>query len=138
MKILTSFPAGFTGYLDDSNYKSRITICGFKGSTAELFADKNGYSFSVIDKEIIGTGKTAADTPCENIGDANGDNEIGLADSLVILQNIANSNKYPMTEEALDKADVFNRGDGITANDALSIQKYDAKIISSLPESYMQ
>jgi len=74
----------------------------------------------------------------ENIGDANGDNEIGLADSLVILQNIANSNKYPLTEEALDKADVFNRGDGLTANDALSIQKYDAKLISSLPESYMK
>ncbi|HPY84204.1 MAG TPA: leucine-rich repeat protein [Ruminococcus flavefaciens] len=139
VKILTSFPAGFTGYLDDSNYKSRITICGFKGSTAELFADKNGYYFSEIDGNIVNeTSINVEEMTVDNIGDANGDNEIGLADSLVILQNIANSIKYPLTEEALDKADVFNRGDGITANDALSIQKYDAKIISALPESYMK
>lgn len=139
VKILTSFPAGFTGYLDDSNYKSRVTIRGFKGSTAEQFADKNGYYFSEIDENIVNETSIKVDgMTVDNIGDANGDNEIGLADSLIILQNIANSSKYALTDDALDRADVFNRGDGVTPNDALSIQKFDAKIISSLPESYME
>jgi hypothetical protein len=40
-----------------------------------------------------------------------------------------------MSEEAADNADVYERGDGISPMDALSIQKYDAKLISKLPES---
>ncbi|SFW98852.1 right-handed parallel beta-helix repeat-containing protein [Ruminococcus sp. XPD3002] len=71
-------------------------------------------------------------------GDANGDGAASLSDALAILQYIANSKKYPLTAEALDRADVFNRGDGLTAMDALSIQKFDAKILPSLPESYQQ
>ena len=46
-----------------------------------------------------------------------------------------NTSKYPLDEQAMDNADVFNRGDGVTANDAASIQKLDAGVIDSLPES---
>lgn len=71
-------------------------------------------------------------------GDVTLNGEVGLSDALAILQYVANAAKYPLTDEALDAADVYDRGDGITAMDALSIQKYDAKLISELPESYLK
>ncbi len=47
---------------------------------------------------------------------------------------IGNKDKYPLTPQGKLNADCNNVGDGITANDALAIQKYDAKVIDSLPE----
>ena len=35
----------------------------------------------------------------------------------------------------LDLADVYKRGDGVNGMDALSIQKYDAGLLTALPES---
>lgn len=67
-------------------------------------------------------------------GDATCDGYVTLADALLILQNIANSQKYPITEPGVRNADCYNPGDGITAMDALAIQRLDAKTISSLPE----
>ncbi len=71
-------------------------------------------------------------------GDVNGDGKVTLADALAILQFVANEDKYPLDERAQKAADVYNHGDGITANDSLSIQRYDVKAITKLPESYMK
>ncbi len=71
-------------------------------------------------------------------GDANLDNSVTVADSVTILQSIGNKDKYKLEPNGKRNADVFNNGDGITSNDALSIQKYDAKQITKLPESYMK
>ena len=49
---------------------------------------------------------------------------------------VSNSNLYPLSDEGADNADVSSRGDGISNMDALSIQKYLAEILTSLPESY--
>jgi len=68
-------------------------------------------------------------------GDANCDGKVSLADTVAVLQYIANKQKYPLSEQGKDNADVFARGDGITANDALSIQKFDAGILKELPEN---
>ena len=73
---------------------------------------------------------SAADTVV--YGDATLDGDVSLADALLILQHVANASKYPLSEKAADNADVYSRGDGITAMDALSIQKYDAKVIKRL------
>ena len=63
-------------------------------------------------------------------GDANCDKEVGLADALVILQYVANAEKYPLTAQELFNADIVGDGDGVTPLDALEIQKWDAfKII---------
>lgn len=70
-------------------------------------------------------------------GDANSDGRVTLADSLAILQFIANEDKYPLTEQGIRNADVYNSGDGITANDSFSVQKYDCGAITTLPESYL-
>jgi hypothetical protein len=65
--------------------------------------------------------------------DVNGNGKLDLGDALAILQYIANSSKYPLSEEAIKQADVYNTGDGITPMDALAIQQYDAGLIDSLP-----
>lgn len=67
------------------------------------------------------------------IGDANCDGSISIADSTAILQHLGNRDKYALSEEGLVNADVDGK-EGITASDAISIQKFDAKLISSLPE----
>lgn len=69
-------------------------------------------------------------------GDANCDGQVSIADSTAILQSLGNPDKYALSEQGANNADVYNRGDGITTSDALSIQKLDAKMIPSLPESW--
>ena len=61
-------------------------------------------------------------------GDANCDEETGLADALLILQNNANSEKYPLSVTGNFNADIYMTGDGITPLDALQIQKIDANV----------
>lgn len=85
---------------------------------------------------FIADGTQTPSTPIEEglIGDANCDGKVTIADSTAILQHLGNTDKYGLTPEGLVNADVYNRGDGITGNDAISIQKLDAKVIDSLPE----
>lgn len=71
-------------------------------------------------------------------GDANLDGSVTVADAVAILQYIANSSKYPLSDEALINADVSSSGDGVTGKDALAIQKFDAGVITSLPESILK
>ncbi len=79
---------------------------------------------------------TEAPTQPANVkyGDANLDGDVTLSDALLILQYVANSQKYNIDGQGLVNADCFNPGDGITGQDALSIQKLDAKVIASLPD----
>ncbi len=81
------------------------------------------------------TTTTAAPVAAPLYGDANCDGKVSISDAVAILQYIANKDKFPLSAKAADNADVYNRGDGITASDALSIQKLDAGIITALPES---
>ena len=67
-------------------------------------------------------------------GDANLDSNVTISDSVAILQNIANSEKYPLDDNARANADVYNPGDGVTGKDANSIMKFEAGTIESLPE----
>ncbi|MDO4864056.1 MAG: glycoside hydrolase family 2 TIM barrel-domain containing protein [Ruminococcus sp.] len=68
------------------------------------------------------------------LGDANLDGKVSIADATAILQSIANKDKYALSDVAKLNADCFNPGDGITANDALAIQKLDAELLTELPE----
>ena len=86
------------------------------------FYYSNFYSMSEESTDII-------------FGDSNLDGNVTISDSVAILQNIANSEKYPLDDNARANADVYNPGDGITGNDANSIMKLDAGIIDSLPET---
>ncbi len=63
-------------------------------------------------------------------GDANVDDEVTMADAVAILQYLANSSKYPLTEQGLKNADCCDNGDGVSPMDALSIQMIDSGKIS--------
>ncbi len=65
-------------------------------------------------------------------GDANCDGKVTIADSTAILQSLGNNDKYGLSEQGTANGDVDGVA-GITAGDALTIQKYDAKLISKLP-----
>lgn len=81
---------------------------------------------------------SAADTSANLLyGDANEDNKVTISDAVAILQSLANPEKYSLTEQGKDNADVYNRGDGVTGSDAASIQRYDAQAIHELPESWL-
>lgn len=75
-------------------------------------------------------------------GDANCNNEVRLNDAVLIMQSIGNpdvygingSNDSHITEQGIINGDVLNTGDGLTNNDALSIQKYLIGLIDKLPE----
>lgn len=67
------------------------------------------------------------------IGDANMDGKVTIADSTAILQSLGNPDKYSLSAEGAANADCFNPGSGVTTADALTIQKYDAKLVSKLP-----
>ena len=77
-----------------------------------------------------------------NYGDANCNGEVELSDAVLIMQSIANPTSYGVngttpshiTEQGKLNSDVTGHNDGVTNNDALTIQKYCLKLISSLPE----
>ena len=64
-------------------------------------------------------------------GDANCDDEVSMADAVLIMQAIANPDKYGtdstneihITEQGKKNADIAGDGDGLTNADALAIQK---------------
>ena len=64
-------------------------------------------------------------------GDANCDGSLSMADSVLIMQSMANpsgygltgTNKDHITDEGQNRGDVAERGNGITNRDALAIQK---------------
>ncbi len=79
------------------------------------------------------TTATSTTLPAEkDLGDANCDGSIDMADVVLIMQALANPNKFDIngtddnhiTEKGRTNADVWNTGDGLTTEDALHIQKY--------------
>lgn len=71
-------------------------------------------------------------------GDADLDGSITVNDVVSIMCYAASADANPMTDEQLNASDVYQRGDGVNTSDAISIQKYLAKQIASLPESYKE
>ena len=73
-------------------------------------------------------------------GDTNCDGKIELADAILIMQALANPNKYGLsgsyekhlTEEGKLNGDVDKSTEGLTSNDALKIQQFLLNKISSL------
>jgi len=65
-------------------------------------------------------------------GDATGDGKIDSADVVAVAAYVGNPEKNPLDIQEIANSDVHNTGDGLTANDALMIQQYLAKIITEL------
>ena len=75
-------------------------------------------------------------------GDANCDGGVSLADAVLIMQSLANPNRFGengtdemhITPQGSKNADCCNVGDGVTNKDALAIQKKMLNLIAELPE----
>lgn len=88
------------------------------------------------------TAPDVTDEPVSSVsGDANCDGAVDMADVVLIMQALANPNKYDIggsdpnaiTEAGKLNADVDPSVSGLTTNDALAIQNYLLKKLPSLP-----
>ena len=68
------------------------------------------------------------------LGDANCDDAVSMADAAAIYQHLGNSDKYALSEQGEANSDV-DGNEGLTAADAIAIQKFNAKLIEELPET---
>ena len=64
-------------------------------------------------------------------GDANCDGVVDISDAVLIMQYMANPDKYPISEAGLAAADCVDAAKGITPTDALAIQMIEAKTINA-------
>ena len=75
-----------------------------------------------------------------NWGDANCDETVDMSDVVLVMQSLANPDKYGLkgtdknhiTQIGSDQADVDKTSKGVTSNDALRIQEYLLKKVASL------
>ena len=73
-------------------------------------------------------------------GDANCDDTVDMGDAVLIMQSLANPDRYGVngsdelhiTEQGLANADVSEKGNGVTNADALAIQEFLLGLITSL------
>ncbi len=70
------------------------------------------------------TTSTAVPTGMIKLGDTNCDGTVELADAILIMQSLANPNKYTLTDQGKRNADVDKATEGLTSNDALKIQEF--------------
>lgn len=90
-----------------------FTIYGYSGTTAETYANNNGFTFVELDESTI--------------GDTNGDNTVDVLDAASVQKHA--TGKADLTDEQLAAADV--NGDGnVDVLDAADIQKFAAGIIT--------
>ncbi len=66
-------------------------------------------------------------------GDANEDGDVNMADSVAIMRSQADPDEFALTAQGKKNGDVTGGGDGISNNDALAIQKFEAGIYTELP-----
>ncbi|MGB4093414.1 MAG: carbohydrate-binding domain-containing protein [Ruminococcus flavefaciens] len=116
-----------------------------KSNMKKIFA---GLSAACVIASALPVAGTAISAAAADIvyGDANCDGTVDISDAVIIMQSLSNPSKYGsegsdskrITAAGKENGDVFNRGDGITNKDALSIQKKLLNLIDKLPESVME
>ena len=118
-------------------------FAGWKDSGGKLYQAGEKYmirgakpGLGISLKAVWNDGEAPTTQPAVDIkpmlGDVNGDENVTVADAVAILQFIGNRDKYQLSEQAKKNADV-DGVEGLTPNDALTIQKLDAKIIDKFP-----
>ncbi|MBP3746412.1 MAG: leucine-rich repeat protein [Ruminococcus sp.] len=119
------------GYNENWDSYFNGTIRGYEGSTAQAYAEKYGYKFESIE---ICTAIPIQIVP----GNANGDGGVDMSDVVMVMQAYLNPAKYGVNGTSEDRitAEGEKAGDvdgkaGLTANDALIIQRYSLKLIDN-------
>ncbi|MBQ6944291.1 MAG: hypothetical protein IJN43_08170 [Ruminococcus sp.] len=122
-----TFTQGIYNKEYNNNFKADIEDIKKCSALADIPSYVDGY---------IAIADNTTTTPNETvtlIGDANMDGKVSIADSTAILQFLGNPDKYGLSKEGEKNADCYAPGSGVTIADAITIQKYDAKLISILP-----
>lgn len=118
-----------------------------KADTANLFymvyteiGSAETTAATTVTTQVTTTTTTVTTATTESVGKVYGDADLSgnleINDAARIMSYVSNSEKYPLSAEALDLVDVYQRGDGVSNMDALAVQKKLAQLLSSLPESY--
>lgn len=109
--------------------------------TGSSFTTSSGFTvdktlLKIGDNEVTVSyeGKTATFNIIVNLlkGDANNDGIIDVADVVAVASYVGNPESNKLDSQGMLNADVHNTGNGLTADDALMIQQYLAKIIEKL------
>ncbi|MCQ2459112.1 MAG: glycoside hydrolase [Ruminococcus sp.] len=98
---------------------------------------------SATTKPVVTITTTTVADPSADIvyGDSNCDSNVNMADAVLIMQSLANPDKYGIkgsdethiTAQGEKNADCCNTGDGMTNSDALAIQRFLLKLVDKLP-----
>ncbi|SEH40776.1 Pectate lyase [Ruminococcus flavefaciens] len=123
------------GYHMSSGVKQTSTPDPYANGTSNPVQTTSSAATTTTTTSMTTSTSTALPNNNGVAGDANGDGEIDMSDIVLIMQSLANPNKYRIAPENLTNADVNQRGNGITNGDALAIQKYLLHLIPTLPES---
>lgn len=125
--------------------KNGEQLDGINGATVNLenltIEDSGKYTVTIVSaggikKEVSAFDLEVVDNKNDYLaGDANCDGKVEIADATLILQFLTNKDEYNLTEQGMKNADVIGDNDGVTAQDALTIQQVDAGIyqVSDLP-----
>lgn len=81
------------------------------------------------------TKPTTTTTAAEEViyGDANCDGNVDISDAVMVKCYLINNKKFTLSKQGLLNSDVQGSGNGVNAQDAVTIQKYVIKSITKLP-----
>ena len=136
---------GLTMYTEDDaffgtgNEVKTDNICVYSDGVLIGGIEPDGTTVEAPSETTTAPEETETTTIADDItwGDANTTGVVEVADAVSVMAYAANPDDYPLDEQQLLCADVYQHGDGVGINDAVSIQKYITRLISELPESYM-
>ena len=122
--------------LPAGEYTVKIISAGLHTQNNVCYGIECSYKVTIEPKNI--NGSSSGDDILW--GDTNCDGQVDMADAVLIMQSLANPNKYgiggtdekAITEKGKTNADVDTSTKGITSNDALQIQLYLLKKIATL------
>lgn len=120
-----TFESGtFTVAKDEDMEKIKAIGVG-KPVSIEFLDYKDTTIMVIYSIQVMGMG-----LPEVSYGDADEDGEVNINDAVLIMQSIANPDKYSLTEQGKINSDVVNVGDGVTSSDALAIQLVESRTIT--------
>lgn len=99
-------------------------------------ADGNSSSVPTTTSPITTATKPATTTTAAEeviYGDANCDGNVDISDAVMVKCYLINNKKFTLSKQGLLNSDVQGSGNGVNAQDAVTIQKYVIKSITKLP-----
>jgi len=131
--ITGTVAAGASGHIDIKAVPTSREVKPETGVTNTEFGigyAKDGQSIN-YNVKVTNGGITVGSGTKVLRGDANLDGKVSISDAVRILQYLANSSKFALSDEAKANGDV-DGVPGITGSDAARIQLYDAGVITEL------